>query len=484
MSLATAGLAIVAPSPARAQTLLSDDNAGQDDADGTDDEEDDEEDARQRDAGRDGGTSAPRQDQDQAGDQDALRELTQDQDLQSDVLPEELEEEMLAAQRLRRDEAEPGPYDPLGIRLGSFLLFPEFEVDRGYTDNVFTSSTVKRSDWSTDLTPSFELRSDWSRNALVGTFGYEKVLQDEFTSEDQENIDAGLRGRLDIGRRITLGGETSYVTDTESRGDVNVPNNVAQRPTETTKSGGVQIDHSFNRLTARLRGELTQEEFEDVSLVGGGTFNNAARDNTEREMIGRLSYELKPGVAIYTEGRGNEIEMARPNAAGLLLDSNGWAALGGLSLDIGGTITGEIGAGFAQQLPDNGTLQGIEGAILAANVVWAISPLTSVRFDAGFDVETTILDDSIGSLVRTVGLEVEHAFRRNLILTAGVTYELEDYASADQEDETLEVVVEGEYLLNRSVGLVAGYEFTDYSSNNPGSGYSENEFRLGLRLRR
>ena len=385
--------------------------------------------------------------------------------------------------RLLQDR-ETEPYEPLGIRIGSFILYPEFEAARTHTDNVFTSANTTRSDWSTELLPSLEIQSDWSRHEFTGLFEFEKELFDEFTSEDEENILASLRGRLDISRRTSLTGEAAYQSETQSRSDVNVPNNVAVRPTETTSSGAVELEHAFNRLTLNLRGEVTEEEFEDVSLAGGGTFDNAARDNTEKQLIGRMTYELMPGVALYAEGRGNEIELARPSAGGVRLDSNGWAALGGLSLDYGGTITGEIGAGFAQQLPDNGTLQGIEGAILAANIIWALNALTEIRFNAQFDVETTILTDSIGSLVRTYGIEVEHSFRENLIVTAAVEFETEDFASANLEEERLEVGIEGEYLLNRSVGLLAGYEFTDFNSSNSTNDYQENLFRLGIRLRR
>ena len=376
------------------------------------------------------------------------------------------------------------PYEPLGIRIGSFLLFPEFEAARSHSDNVFSSPTTKRSDWSTELVPSVELQSNWSQHSVSALVEFEKIIFDEFSSEDEKNLLASLRGRLDIGRRTRLEGETVFETQTESRGDINVPNSVTVQPTETSKSGALQLEHEFNRLTLRLRGELTEEEFEDVSLIGGGTFDNAARDNTNTEMIGRLSYELKPGVAVFVEGRGNEIELERANSNGLRLDSNGWVALGGLSLDIGGTITGEVGAGFAQQLPDHGTFQGVEGAILAANVIWTLNPLTQIRMDAAFDIETTILSNSIGSLVRTYGIEVEHAFRENMILTAGIAYETEDFASANQEEQTLDLVVEGEYLLNRMTAVVAGYEFSDFTSSDGSNDYKENLFRLGVRLRR
>jgi hypothetical protein len=484
--LALAGLAIVLPAPALAQdssddNLLNADRDRRDDLDREDNEDGDDEDREDGDE-RDRRSSADENIGLAGRGLDAeIEENARAADLDDDSL---LEGDLIDGDFSRRNQTEIGPYDPLGIRLGSFLFFPEFEADRRHSDNVFESSTIKRSDWSTRLTPSFELRSNWSRHELVGGFEYEKVIYDDFSSEDEENNAAALSGRIDIGRRSSLEAETSYESQTESRGDINVPNNAAQRPTEITKDAALQANHVFNRLSATLRGQVTEEEFGEVSLIDGGTFDNAARDNTERELTGRLTYELIPGVAIFAEGSGNEIELARANANGLKLDSTGWAALGGFSLDFGGIVTGDIAAGFAQQTPDNDTLQGVEGAILAANVIWAMSPLTNINFNAAFNIDTTTLANSIGSLVQTVGVEVEHAFRTNMVLTAGVAYEMEDFASVNLEEKTLEVAVEGEYRLNRMVGLVAGYEFTDFSSTSSSNDYQENLFLLGLRLRR
>lgn len=482
--LALAGLAMALPAPALAQNSTADERLREDRdrRDGVDDEDaEDEDEDREADEERDRRSRAP------DGEEDAGAELDADRDIgerATELEPDSLLDDVLDGSLDAHAVPEIGPYEPLGIRIGSFLFFPEFEVDRQHTDNVFASSIIRNSDWSTRLRPAFELRSNWSRHELAGNLEYEKIIYDDFSSEDEENNAAGLRGRIDIGRRSSLVAETSYDSQTESRGGINVPSNVAQRPTEITKVAALQLNHAFNRLSVTLRGEVTEEEFGDVTLVGGGTFDNAARDNTEHELVGRLSYELIPGVAIFAEGSGNEIDLVRANANGFVLDSNGWSALGGFSLDFGGTITGDIAAGFAQQKPDNGALQGVEGAILAANVIWALSPLTNINFNAAFNIETTTLANSIGSLVQTVGVEVKHAFRSNLVLTTGVSYELEDFASANLEQGTLGVLVKGEYRLNRSLGLVAGYEFTDFSSTIGSNDYQENLFRLGVRLRR
>src|SRR5450631_4820785 len=53
-------------------------------------------------------------------------------------------------------------FDPLGMRLGSFVLHPQVEEGLGYDDNVFGSSGGKLGSWILGTHPSLLVNSDWS----------------------------------------------------------------------------------------------------------------------------------------------------------------------------------------------------------------------------------------------------------------------------------------------------------------------------------
>ncbi|MES1179745.1 MAG: outer membrane beta-barrel protein, partial [Hyphomicrobium sp.] len=81
--------------------------------------------------------------------------------------------------RLFRQE----PYDPVGIKVGSFVLFPELELGTSYYSNDFHEQGSP-SDWSFDVKPSARLVSNWATNALelraAGVLSY----YNEFQTED------------------------------------------------------------------------------------------------------------------------------------------------------------------------------------------------------------------------------------------------------------------------------------------------------------
>src|SRR5258708_6404154 len=65
-------------------------------------------------------------------------------------------------------------FDPLGTRLGSFVLHPRLEEGLGYDSNVFGGSSPRGS-WVVGTHPSLLVGSDWSRNSLGLYVGIDDV---------------------------------------------------------------------------------------------------------------------------------------------------------------------------------------------------------------------------------------------------------------------------------------------------------------------
>src|SRR6266852_6386165 len=58
-------------------------------------------------------------------------------------------------------------YDPLGIRLGSFLAYPAARLAETYDSNVFATTSNTKDDFYTTFSPSIALRSDWNVHSLA-----------------------------------------------------------------------------------------------------------------------------------------------------------------------------------------------------------------------------------------------------------------------------------------------------------------------------
>ncbi len=382
-------------------------------------------------------------------------------------------------------EADANPYDPLGVRMGSFLLFPEVTLERLFSDNALRSTTDARSDSALLATPSLTLRSDWSRHALEGFAGGIFSSYEEFSALDDRQLDLAARGRLDVSRRTFVEAGVAFRHGEEDIDSDDAPTGAADRTEIRTSEATLEVSHRINRLTASLRGGVVEEDFDDVALLNGTIANNDDRDETERDVTARLAYEFRPGVAGFVEGAVNEREFDQPiDDSGIRRGSDGYQAMAGLALDFGGKWNGEIAAGFARQDPDDPRFEDISGVILNAALEWRPSALTTWRFDASSEVEETTATNSPGALVQRLELSVEHAFRRHLIAGVSVGYELEEFAQSGVEDTDYEIGLSAEYLVSRSLALVAAYDFTKSTSSAPNNDYVENEVRVGVRLSR
>lgn len=378
------------------------------------------------------------------------------------------------------------PYAPLGLRVGSFLLFPAIETDTVYSDNVFLSARNARSDRAHGLRPSLVFRSNWSRHELSGEARAVRTYYERFESENDRAHDLLLRGRLDVTRRTNLEGEIASSLAQESRDSSDFPEQAANRPDVETERAAIQGSHRFNRLSLRLRGEVRSEDFGEVLLSPGGPDVNENRDNTRYETSGRAAYEFRPGVSAFAEASVNERRFRRSFEEGgnARRNSTGWEAQAGLAFALSGKLEGEASLGYARQTPNDATRAPIEGVVFDAGLVWRPTALTTVRFSASSQIHETTLVDSSGSLIRAVEAGIEHALRRNLILGAGLAFEAEKFVDSGETSRDWAATLSIEYLLNRYVSIRGEYSYSEELESAIDEGYQENRVRLGVALRR
>ena len=79
-------------------------------------------------------------------------------------------------------------------------------------------------------------------------------------------------------------------------------------------------------------------------------------------------------------------------------------------------------------------------------------------------------------------VEVSHALRRNLILTAGLTVSDYDYQGVPIEERGYGALLRAEWKLNRSVAIRASYNWERLESSIPNSSYTANVFLVGMRF--
>ncbi len=374
-------------------------------------------------------------------------------------------------------------YDPLGIRVGSFLAYPAVEAGIEFTDNVALADRGRRDDLGYTIAPELRLESNWSRHAATLRASSSHLIYDENSSEDTDDVEVRATGRIDITRDTRVDLEAGFTFGQESRGTAEDDSTAETQPDETVYSATASLTQRFNRMIATIRSNLEVYEFGDAQLTGGGTQSNADRDYTEVAGSLRLGYEWTPAIQPFVEGSYSiRRHDQKTDDDGFRRDSDGHSVVGGVAVNLGPILRGEVSGGYAERRPDDSSLSDVSAVVANASLIWAPTPLTTVTAAVGTSVDETTVTGSSAALSRTAGLNVAHALFDNLTLNAGAEFDYTRYKGAGITEKSYSLSAGMDYLINRNLVVRAGYTYDIFDSNQSDSDYTANTFRIGVRL--
>lgn len=367
-------------------------------------------------------------------------------------------------------------YDPLGIRAGSFLIFPSLTVAETYDDNVFATADDEESDFVTRLSPRLNVASNFSRHSLGFSVGSDVAFYAD-TGDENNYQDAfgDIGGTLDITRDSRLSLNLNAGRFHDDRDD---PEDVATDDLSTflRYGGTLTFYQGFNRLNFRLREIVTREDYFDLDGV-----SQDARDEIEYDSRLRVGYFISPRFNLFTEGR--YIITDRDEDEPVNRDSTGWEARLGTEVDITAVLFGEAFVGYRQEsFDDDERFDDESGISFGADLTWNPTTLTTVTLggDADFDSTTNVSTNASSNFETNIALAVDHELLRNVLIGADVAYERDDFEGIDRTDDTIRAGAGVTYLLNRYLSLSGDYDFTDRSSDVATEEFTRNRFTISI----
>ena len=370
------------------------------------------------------------------------------------------------------------PYDPIGIRVGSFVFFPETEIAGLSTNNVLSSPDA-RSDIAAVIQSTSRLVSNWSTHALELKGTSLTSFHDDFPSEDDRAWGVEARGRLDITRRTNIQALAAHNRSQESRSAIDA-NQIGNRANVTTDQAQLSLNHRFNRLSVQLRGSVSDTTYSETDGQ-----SNADRDTLETQQAVRGSWQFKPTFSVFAEQELNQRDKKAAPSDGIPRDSDGTRTRVGLDFgSTGAILRGEVSVGYGRQTPNDHRLDAVDAFLFDANLAWRPTEITSFLLTARSDIYDTTTPDSGGVVSQTVGLEARHAMRRYLIASAGLSYTHYDSDASAIKESALTSFLGAEYYASPELVLFARYQHLSYASNQVNSDYDTDEVRVGVRLRK
>jgi hypothetical protein len=155
----------------------------------------------------------------------------------------------------------------------------------------------------------------------------------------------------------------------------------------------------------------------------------------------------------------------------------------GVEFDLSAIWSGEVAVRYDVRDYEDASLETVHSVGLDANVVWRPSQLTTVRW-----IATSTLDESASTDVSGVrnydgNVEIEHALRENLTVTAsgGVSYA--DRVGSREDEFSYDLGLALSYRIHRQAEILARYGFTRLETFKSDNDYFENQFSAGFRFK-
>ena len=394
--------------------------------------------------------------------------------------------------RLRLDD---DPFGPVGDYAGSFLIKSAVELSGGYDTNPGRTFVPKGSPLYV-VAPEFLAVSDWNRHALVadlrGSFtGYgntfppptDGTISSAPTNVDRPDFTGHIDGRLDVTRDTRLLGEVRLRVSTDNPGSPNVQAGLAKYPVYTTLGGTFGVDQNFNRLQISAGGTVDRTVYTDSKLTDGSTTSNDDRNFNQFGGVGRISYDLLPGVKPFAEFEGDSrVHDVTFDRGGFQRDSSGGYAKGGTSFEFSRLLTGEIAVGYALRDYVDPRLNRLQGLLTSASLTWTATPLTTAKFYSDTQIGETTVPGVSGVLTHIYTFEVDHDFRRWLTAIGRFTYGTYDYQGDGRSDKTYTIEGDLVYKMTRNLWVKGTLRRDILDSNIPLSSSASTVVMLGVRL--
>lgn len=358
--------------------------------------------------------------------------------------------------------------DAPGIRLGTFVLRPTVSQSVQTESDRSGGDTTHRTYLQTGIGGT--LTSDWSRHELTVTGGGEWQKNIAGEGETQPEVDIGADLRLDFADDTVAhvtGGYRFYREDTDD------PNAISDASTQSGVnqfSGGLSVERDFGRLRGTTSIALERDIYSDATLSDGTKLSMKDRDQTSGQLRGRLGYEISPALIPFVEAYvGRAIYDDERDSQGFARSSRSYGGRGGVEVDLGEKLRGELGLGYERVSYEDSRLDAIGAFTIDAAVNWSPRRGTDVTLGFATSVNPLTTANESGYVDYTPTALITHELRENLVARlSGATTWRRYPSNSSFDDETTYATTAGlSWGLNRYLDLTGdvGYEHTARKSS-------------------
>ena len=354
------------------------------------------------------------------------------------------------------------PYEPTGIRVGSFILRPSISQNLGHEKNRSGGVSTRRTYSQTGLRGS--LVSDWSRHQLsVEAEGiYQRNISGTGETEPRLRLDTDLR--LDLSDSTIANLTAGYDFERESSSDPNAINGATAQSGVHTYSAGARVTRDFGLIRGTIGAELERRTYGSATLADGSRLVLSDRNHTTGTLTGRVGYELSPALIPYLEASvGRAVYDDKYDALGYERSATTLGGRAGVEVDLGEKLRGDLGMGYERARFDDSRLATLGALTLDGTVQWSPQRGTDLRLGLATELEPSTAAGQSGYVSYEATSELTHELRENLVARLSAAYTLRDFKNTGNPNQTIYLVGTGiTWNVNRWLAMTGdvSYELT------------------------
>lgn len=375
-----------------------------------------------------------------------------------------------------------------GIQAGAVEIRPQFGLAATVTDNVYYEDSNRRADVSGEARARVDFKSLFSRHELRADLWASQLAYAKYTTENTTQYGGEVAGRLDISRSTTFEMVAGFEHRAETRYSLNSNRQADEQATYDTPRAAAYLTHKFDNLSVALTGRAARYRYADV-LVGGVRVSQKNRNFEVYEGALDLVYGTRDPTRFVIHAsidhRAYDIHIGSPLFDPVRqVDRTGTSLRleGGVQREITDLIQGTVRVGYLRTRYDDPRIRNFSAFSYHADVVWNVTPLTSLVATADRRLDQTVSPSATGNLRDEFSIAVQHELRRNVVVIGDVRYARVKLLGTATRSREFDVGVGAHYYVGKNVMITGDLRHSQRISGISSIDYKANSLSLGVKF--
>jgi hypothetical protein len=385
--------------------------------------------------------------------------------------------------RYRKDVAgnRPQPaFDPLGVRLGSFLARANGDIDIGYNSNLYGRSKNIVGDSYFKLRPSLRLASDWGRDSVEVSARAELTRFGKESAQNSTEYWLRATGLKEIGDRVTVRPAIDFSREVLPRGSAENSQTVGSPIFVRSLLANVAATYDGGQFSAELLLAFRRQRFEPLR-IGDDLISGKLRDTNGIGARATLLYKTGSPISVLAQAVADDTSNPHPEL-GRDRSAHGYALLAGVRIDPSGLLAGQVAVGVRHR-DFRSSRTSSAGLTYDARLEWYPTELITIGIKANQEYRNSGIVTANAVLVDKQAVNLAYEMFRDLNFALEATHEAASYRDVGAHTDLKGISLRATYTSRRALQLSAFAAYQASTTNRPLLASQYHALRAGLSAR-